>query len=319
MAGLELMPFAEEHLDDAARLLAARHARHRVAEPLLPPAYEQEDAARASVEEVWRREGASGAVAARSGRIVGYMVGAPKTGPLWGPNVWVDTAGHAVEEAETLRDVYAAAAAPWVEAGAARHYSLVPATDPELVDAWFRVGFGQQQGLGIQEVPPPAEPRATVGVRRATADDVEAVLPLDLLGEYQAGPPIFSPTPRPDPDGQRAELAEEIADERSAILVAELDGKLVGCASAAPVEYSGLHGGLARPEEACVLGYAATLPEARGSGVGVALTNAVFDWAREQGYRTVVVDWRVTNLLASRFWPARGFRTTFLRLYRSIP
>ena len=30
-------------------------------------------------------------------------------------------------------------------------------------------------------------------------------------------------------------------------------------------------------------------------------------------------DWRVTNLLASRFWPRRGFRTTFLRLYRHIP
>jgi hypothetical protein len=27
----------------------------------------------------------------------------------------------------------------------------------------------------------------------------------------------------------------------------------------------------------------------------------------------------MTNLLASRFWPARGFRPTFLRLYRSIP
>jgi hypothetical protein len=27
----------------------------------------------------------------------------------------------------------------------------------------------------------------------------------------------------------------------------------------------------------------------------------------------------VTNLLASRFWPRRGFRTTFLRVYRSIP
>jgi hypothetical protein len=33
----------------------------------------------------------------------------------------------------------------------------------------------------------------------------------------------------------------------------------------------------------------------------------------------MLTDWRVTNLLASRFWPRRGFRTTFLRLYRSIP
>ena len=33
----------------------------------------------------------------------------------------------------------------------------------------------------------------------------------------------------------------------------------------------------------------------------------------------MVTDWRVTNLLASRFWPQRGFRETFVRLYRHIP
>jgi hypothetical protein len=33
----------------------------------------------------------------------------------------------------------------------------------------------------------------------------------------------------------------------------------------------------------------------------------------------MVTDWRVTNLLASRFWPRRGFRASVLRLYRSIP
>jgi hypothetical protein len=33
----------------------------------------------------------------------------------------------------------------------------------------------------------------------------------------------------------------------------------------------------------------------------------------------MVTDWRETNLLSSRFWPARGFRPFFLRLYRSIP
>ena len=35
MAGLEIVPFSDAHLDDAAALLAARHARHREAEPLL--------------------------------------------------------------------------------------------------------------------------------------------------------------------------------------------------------------------------------------------------------------------------------------------
>ena len=36
MAGLEIVPFNDAHLDDAAALLAARHERHREAEPLLP-------------------------------------------------------------------------------------------------------------------------------------------------------------------------------------------------------------------------------------------------------------------------------------------
>jgi hypothetical protein len=35
--------------------------------------------------------------------------------------------------------------------------------------------------------------------------------------------------------------------------------------------------------------------------------------------RTEPTDWRITNLPASRFWPRRGIRTTFLRLHRSIP
>jgi ribosomal protein S18 acetylase RimI-like enzyme len=80
-----------------------------------------------------------------------------------------------------------------------------------------------------------------------------------------------------------------------------------------------MHVGLARPDGAAFLGWAATRPDVRGSGAGVALTEAGFAWARERGYATMVTDWRVTNLLASRFWPARGFRESFLRLYRRIP
>ena len=77
--------------------------------------------------------------------------------------------------------------------------------------------------------------------------------------------------------------------------------------------------GLARPERAAFLTFAATLPEARGSGAGLALTEHVLAWAHEHGYPDDVADWRMTNLLASRFWPKRGFRRTFLRLYRSLP
>ena len=35
-------------------------------------------------------------------------------------------------------------------------------------------------------------------------------------------------------------------------------------------------------------------------------------------FETVELDWRSTNLLASRFWPRRGFRPTHLRLRRDV-
>ena len=323
MPGLELRPFADEHLDDAAALLAERHRRHRLAEPLLAAAFEDPAAARLELDGAWAAEGASGAVALRDGKLVGYLIGSRRSGALWGESAWVETPGHAVEEPEVVRDLYGAAAAVWVESGAARHYALVPATDPALVDAWFRLGFGQQQGLGIREVPAEAASLPVgVNVRPAGPGDVETVIELDILGEFQGGPPTFAPTrptAPPDPAEVRAEVEEELGDEDSQLFLAELGGRAVGMASAAPVSYSSLHGGLARPEDAGILGYAAVLPESRGSGAGLALTEAVFAWCRERGFATVVVDWRVTNLLSSRFWPARGFRTSFLRLYRSIP
>jgi GNAT superfamily N-acetyltransferase len=73
------------------------------------------------------------------------------------------------------------------------------------------------------------------------------------------------------------------------------------------------------PRDAIDLGGASTFPEARGTGVGRALTAHAIRWAHEHGYPTITTDWRMTNLWASRFWPKRGFRPTFLRLYRSIP
>ncbi len=58
----------------------------------------------------------------------------------------------------------------------------------------------------------------------------------------------------------------------------------------------------------------AVLPEARGGGIGVALTTHALALAAEHGHPRVWTNWRVTNLGASRFWPARGFRLVRLRL-----
>lgn len=317
MPELTIQPFSAEHLDAAATLLEERHTRHRDAEPGLPANVDY----RAEIETLWSMKGRSGTVASRNGNLVGYLVGSHREGETWGANVWVEYAGHAVREPELVRDLYAAAAADWVDRGWDRHYALVPATDAELVDAWFRLSFGAQHAAAIQETPESTEaPPPGMIVRRAVAEDVDAVARLDLeLPRHQALSPVFAGGPRYSEEESRAEFLAEVDDADQALLVAELDGRIVSLLAMVDVSKSSMHTGLARPERAAFLGFAATLPEARGTGAGLALTNAGLDWARERGYPITIVDWRETNLLASRFWPRRGFRRTFLRLYRSIP
>ena len=307
-------PFSDEHLGAAAELLADRHARHREAEPLLP---ERVDF-RAEVEAAWRADGASGVAAFRGDGLVGYLVGAPREDPIWGPNVWVELAGHAATEPEVVRDLYAALAPRWVEGDRTRHYALVPASDAGLVDAWFRLSFGQQHAMGVREVPETSA--FPDGVREATEDDVEALVELaPQLGRHQALAPVFAGGREETEDEIRKDVLDDLASPDVGNLVAAIDGRVVGNFVVVPAELSSVHSGVARPERAVLLAFAITAPEARGSGAGVALTHGCFAWASARGYPTMVTDWRVTNLLSSRFWPRRGFRPTFLRLYRSVP
>jgi ribosomal protein S18 acetylase RimI-like enzyme len=318
MPELEVQPFSEDHLDASAALLAQRHARHRQAEPLLLESVDF----RGEIAALWASDGASGAAAMQDGKVVGYLLGTRRDDDVWGPNIWIEASGHAVTEAEVVRDLYAALAGDWVDQGRTRHYALVPAADGALVDAWFRVGFGGQHAHGIQGVPAHTEVTVPAGfeIRGPSADEVEKLIDVGLaLPEHQARAPVFSTRPLPTREDSRKEWLETLAGDQEHILIGYLDGRPVACWAFVPLERSNEHTGLTRAENAAFLGFASTLPEARGSGIGVALTDTGFAWAAEQGYEVMVTDWRETNLLASRFWPRRGFRRTFLRLYRSIP
>jgi ribosomal protein S18 acetylase RimI-like enzyme len=322
MRAPEIRPFADDDLDAAAVLLAGRQRRHREAEPLLPARYEEPASARDEIDALWRSDDASGAVALRDGRTVGYLLGIRKSDEAWGPNVWVEYAGHATDEAEDVRDLYGAAAARWVEEGRTRHYAQVPAADGVLLDAWFRVGFGAQQAEGVREVgdTAAAEQPAGVTVRMPGPDELDVATVIGpSLQRHQNLSPVFSGLQPPSEEDVLNWWKEDLADEEIGTFVADVGGRAVSLFQVCSLELSSDHGGVSRPDKASYLSFASTLPEARGTGAGVALTDAVFAWAHEHGYRAMVTDWRVTNLLSSRFWPRRGFRPTFLRLYRSIP
>lgn len=321
-SALEILPFTPDALDAAAALLADRHRRHRAAEPLLDPAFEEPGAARAAIEAELAADQASGVVAVRAGVIVGYLLGHQKTVSRWGANAWVEAAGHAATEPSIVRDMYAAAAGRWVDEGRKNHHVLVPATDAALVDAWFGLDFGQQHLHAVREVPPATfgvVPRAELVIRRPTRADLPALAELELvLPRHSPLSPLFSRVAIQPIEEVAAELAEDFDDPKFTIFVAEHEGRVIGSATACDVSVSGSNGGLIRPAKAGFLGYAAVLPDARGLGAGRALGETVLTWSRDAGYPVVATDWRSTNLEADRSWRGLGFRPTFRRLHRLI-
>jgi GNAT superfamily N-acetyltransferase len=309
MAAPAFLPFSSEHLDGAAVLLSERHAAHRKIVPLLPLV----DDFRALIESEWDAEGAGGAVAVADGDVVGYLVGRRRDDAI-GPYIWTHVAGHATREPEHTRDLYAVAADRWVEEGVTRHFVFVPATR-ELVEPWFRLSFGASAVLAMRETGPDHAPDSGITVRLSTPADLDPVAVLDrMLYEHLQHPPSFSGLPLPEP----AEFVDEWhnlwEEKEHTHFVAEQDGRIVGHALLyrRPAD-------LRVPANSIDLADCLTEPGVRGSGVGLALTAHVLTWAHENGYPTMTTDWRMTNLLASRYWPRRGFRETFLRLYRSIP
>lgn len=297
------MPTLEIHAlselrDEAAALLRERYARQRAAEPLLP-----------EVDDFEPLLPADGLVATRDGAAVAYLAGAVEDDVGW-----VRFAGCAAAEPEALRDLFAELADRW---NVTRYQVAVPAADEALRDAFFRLAFGCQAVWAIRESQP-VEPVDFGGtIRRATEDDLQgaAVDLMRVLYEHQAATPSFSGLTTPSREEVIAEGLECLADERMVELVAERDGRVVGWLSL----YERPEGDLRIPPRSVDLSFAATLEDVRGDGVGLALTQYALNWAAEHDRDSVTVDWRMVNLLSSRFWPRRGFRPQYLRLYRATP
>jgi GNAT superfamily N-acetyltransferase len=293
---LEIHPLSELR-GEAAGLLAERFARQRAAEPLLP-----------EVDDFEAHLPVDGHVATRGGTAVAYLAGA-----VDGDMARWLFAGHAAREPEALRDLFEAQAG---ELGVSRFMLTVPAREPELIDAWFRLAFGCQAVWAVREVEPEQPVEFGGVIRPATRDDVDALIELDqLLFTHQAVTPSFSGLVPASRDELRTELEEMWEDDTYVPFVAEADSGVVGTLGL----YHRPAGDLRVPAHNIDLAFAATRDEVRGSGAGRALTAFAFAWAHEQGFRSMTVDWRSVNLLSSRFWTNRGFRPQYLRLYRAVP
>jgi len=252
-----------------------------------------------------------GVEALRDGRRIGLLLAALREDEVRGRHTWTDLEDHELAEGEApcaYRELYAAAAPEWVERGYSDHYVVVPA-DREVLDAWYSLSFAQQQVHGERALGPgaPPEPEGFT-IRRGGVEDLELAMRLAyVIFDHQAVGPTWAGAPAPAADEARSSYAKYLADPKVAYFVAERDGEPLGHLAIEREDAESVH-----------LEIAATLPEARGLGVGTALTRAALSWAWEQGFRRCATDWRSANLVASRFWTAQGFVPTSYRLARSV-
>jgi GNAT superfamily N-acetyltransferase len=129
-------------------------------------------------------------------------------------------------------------------------------------------------------------------VREAVPGEVERVLG---MYEWLFSPPGSVP-PRWDPERARQAIADAIADQEAAVLVAEHRSDLLGLCTA----YLDMNSVRFGPR--CWVEDLAVSPEHRSQGVGKDLLDAAKVWARERGATHLELDSADTREDAHRFY-----------------
>jgi ribosomal protein S18 acetylase RimI-like enzyme len=303
---LSAAPVDTADLDEVAELAAAEHARDRRADDLLGPVTGDPASVRPLL------DGLEGTVVRRDGAVVAGWLGRPGGGAQAAPVFGL------VGDPAALREAYAVQAGTWFAAGHRTHTAVVRAADRARHDALVDLGFGHEQAYAVLDLAVPDAGRVAVpsgvDVRPGSLDDLAEIVPLaPVIGRHQVASPVFARVGAEFFDQLEESHREELADPEAHYLVARVDGTAVGFA----IWYDGIDGPFMASSYA-ELSVAAVPEQTRGRGVGLALTAAVIDAARAQGVTRLAADWRTTNLLSSRFWPARGFQVVGWRMSRTI-
>ena len=133
---MEIVPFADEHLDGAARCSASDTRATARPSRCCP----RSSTSAAQIEREWRAEGASGVAALGGGELVGYLVGPRREDPV-GPHVWRRDRRPRVAASPSS---CATSTRPLRRAGSTKGRRATSSSfrrRRELVDPWFRLSL----------------------------------------------------------------------------------------------------------------------------------------------------------------------------------
>jgi GNAT superfamily N-acetyltransferase len=303
-------------VERAGALVARAHAVARQVRPELPADFEDAGVCAAALQRLCD-SGHRGLVATDEGRTVAVMTATVRQHPAGGRYARLPAEGFAVDPdladpTGVLAVTFGDLASPLIAGGVLRYYLLHDVL-PRLPEALSNLGFGRSGAYGVQ--PAAARHRsAAVAVRIAGAEHLDTVARLALVEiQHRSAPPMFAPPHAPP-------LADLIAGHRAlheggAIhLLAAFDGRDVGLLTVeltSPVPRP-------CPDGQPYIGPTATLPDARGRGVGHALVDAALTWAYAHGYQWISVDFDTANPLSRPFWLNVGFHPAGYGVLRLI-
>lgn len=251
------------------------------------------------------------------GRARGFLLLRSNKDELWGDSLEIGAEDWALapgEAPETLALLYAAAAER-TEPLPARHV-LRSLALPSLWEPWFRLGFGLEQVYAyapLAALESGYEARG-IEIRRAGPGDEEELEELsELIARLQGRGPVWAGAPTAYLESLRTGFRGLAADGEALVFLALEGGRVQGYQAWFPGGHRPFG---AEPPASVELGVAASRPEARGRGIGRALTARCAAEARRAGFDLAFTDWRAANPLASAFWTARGFAAHSYRLVR---
>jgi len=322
---VEIVPFQQSHIEEAGTLLAHRHQHARMTFPELPQRFADAQVAGRAIAAALRREGAGGAAAIRGGRLCGYLIGDLQFEGVWGRSAWVRSAGMALAPAEStdlLHDLYAFLGEEWVTVyGCCTHFVLAPIANPELVEAWFLLGFGVEQVHALLPLEPDALPSLPdlpgVEIRQAEPEDGERLASMsDVIWRHQVSAPVWGIMLPERVEQTREGWRGLVREEDAVVFVAISEGDLIAAQAYYPAEPS--EDNLVIPDHCIHFSVGGTRTEARGRGIQQALSATALHWMRRHGYRVCETDWRSANRSARTAWARHGYRPVLYRMARRI-
>lgn len=250
--------------------------------------------------------------------LVGYIIGDIRIDNRNGRCVSVPYEGVAIradQSSELIRYLYTKASVLWLQQGCFSHSTFVPLGDSIYYEAFLKLSFAIEQVHAVMNIEEyePFENVADVEVRIANKMDSEALGKMSsIISEFQNSAPVFIPA-YPEVVARVKDGFKGLVEGDDIVLIAEKDNKALGFQ-----DYEIISPNLMAPDNAVELCVAGTYHSQMGSGIGKKLMNEGCRIIRENGYGSIITDWRITNLASSTFWPKCGFKPIAYRMARYI-